>query len=81
MVSLTLPICDLPADAGPGIHHRENVGFIRWASGDGRYRFTANSTLTDRTGNMLDGNGDGRWDAYQVSLMWSASGGSLRTQQ
>ena len=27
--------------------------------GDGQYRFTANTTLTDLVGNVLDGNGDG----------------------
>jgi len=34
--------------------------------GNGHYRFTANSTVTDRTGNALDGNADGAGgDAYQ----------------
>lgn len=33
--------------------------------GNGHYRFTANSTLLDRSGNALDGNGDGSGgDAY-----------------
>ena len=33
---------------------------------DGHYRFTADTTLTDRSGNPLDGDGDGSGgDVYQ----------------